>query len=60
MGRKLFYGWCSKTDDEKTVFFLDEFGEEYTTSIFKTKSTKNEWGEYHWPPRRVKIIVEVE
>jgi hypothetical protein len=59
--KKVFKGWCSKQDiiiDK--IFYLDQFGEEYTTAIFKTRSDKQTWGEFHWPPKRVTVTVEVE
>ena len=60
MSKKVFKGWCSKEDTVETVFHLDQFGEEYTTSIFKTRADKRTWGEYHWPPRRVTVTIEIE
>ena len=60
MAKKVFKGWCSKQDTVEKVFRLDEYGDEYETSIFKTRSDKYTWGEFHWPPKRVTVTVEVE
>ena len=58
--KNVFKGWISKQDKIEKLLYLDDFGEEYMTSIFKTRGTKAEWGDFHWPPKRVKITVEVE
>lgn len=60
--KKVFRGWCSKRAGFKgamKLFETDCYGE-YRTAIFKTKGSKKNWGEYHWPVKKVTITVEVE
>ena len=60
--KKVFHGWCSKQagfNGAMKLFDIDEFGE-YRTAIFKTKCTKETWGEYHWPVKRVTVTIEVD
>ena len=59
MAKKVFKGWISKQDSIEKFFRLED--EEYaTTGFFKTRATKYEWGDFHWPPKRVTVTVEVE
>ena len=53
------YGWIGKDDKLKNVIYKDEWGEYFIFDIIPTKGYKLDWVEKEWPPRKVKITVEL-
>ncbi len=64
---KIITGWMGKTVNLKDIirytFYCDstiphlELDSGY---IFKTKNKKDDWDEEDWPPKKIKITIELE
>ena len=52
-------GWIGKGDDVKDVIYSDNPFKEYDIIIQSGKMTKNYWTEADWPPKKVRITIEV-
>lgn len=63
--KKTYTGWVRNSDDNADVMYWDGPGgcenlEGDISVIYKTKGRKKDWSPGDWPPRKIKITIEVD